>query len=130
MSHLVAVYGSLLNGLGNHGYLRTARFIAHDEVGGLAMFDLGPFPACAGGRYTDRVKVEVYEVDDETLRGLDQLEGHPHFYTRDEFLTSGQRTVWLYIMSNKQRFADGRTPQVVSGDWRSHLAAKVGGHHA
>ena len=80
---LIAVYGSLKKGKGNHGLLSDSRFVAH----GLTepkfnLVSLGSFPGLVdGGNF---VEVEVYSVTPETLSKLDRLEGHPTFYERIE----------------------------------------------
>ena len=47
---------------------------------------------------------EVFHVDEETLRVLDLLEGHPERYTRTEVAVrnaSGEtKTVWMYLLKN------------------------------
>jgi gamma-glutamylcyclotransferase (GGCT)/AIG2-like uncharacterized protein YtfP len=49
------------------------------------------------------VEGEVYEVDNQKLVALDELENHPHFYMRVEhqveFLVSGEKaTVFVYML--------------------------------
>jgi gamma-glutamylcyclotransferase (GGCT)/AIG2-like uncharacterized protein YtfP len=58
---------------------------------------------------SDRISGEVYEIDDQTLRSCDHLEGHPHFYIRKEIevwvldgsgLCEGEyrKTCWAYFI--------------------------------
>jgi gamma-glutamylaminecyclotransferase len=127
MATRVFVYGSLMSGYGNH-----ARFLAGkpgvQRIGPEAettfpfrMVSLGGFPGCLeddGRGGATRVKGEVYEVDNATLRDLDRLEGHPHFYRRREVSLVGRPPAWMYVL------ADGRgcerNPPVPDGDWRAY----------
>lgn len=74
------VYGSLMSGFGNHRFLHDAKFISEARTKGL-MFDAGPFPMAI----TDPLSYiygEVYKINEDTLREIDYLEGHPDFYRR------------------------------------------------
>ena len=73
---LVAVYGSLMQGLHNHTYLEDSKlkgtFVTEPIY---TLIDLGSYP----GLYengTTSINMEVYEVDEHTLANLDILEGY------------------------------------------------------
>jgi len=73
---LVFVYGSLMEGFGNHDILtRNGAHLVGDYrfVGGL-MVSLGAFPAVVTSQ-EGIVHGELYEVDANGLRDLDRLEG-------------------------------------------------------
>jgi len=81
---LVAVYGSLLSGLGNHSVISAGRLVGHGRsVVSFEMASFGSFPGCRVVRRPTRhagpIRVEVYAVTADTLEGLDRLEGHPNF---------------------------------------------------
>jgi gamma-glutamylcyclotransferase (GGCT)/AIG2-like uncharacterized protein YtfP len=80
---LVAVYGTLKKGESNHYLLKDSTFVAEGITNEeYDMVSMGSFPSIiSGGKI---IKVEIYEVDEATLKRLDQLEGHPHFYRRDK----------------------------------------------
>lgn len=85
--HKVFVYGTLKRGFGNNVLLRNSRYIG-DFVSPpiFEMFAVGQhggFPLLTEGEYN--ILGEIWEVDDETLRRLDGLEGVPHMYRREKF---------------------------------------------
>lgn len=87
---IVAVYGSLRQGLGNHRLLENdgVNFLGNGEtLSNATMISMGAFPAITqpsaeGGNYP--IRVEVYEVDEPTFQSLERLEGYPTFYDREE----------------------------------------------
>lgn len=49
------------------------------------------------------VKGELYEVDSDVLKSLDDLEGHPRIYRREvvDIEVNGEKTTaWAYVRSN------------------------------
>ena len=146
MKHTVFVYGSLMRGLGNSGWLRGATFAGHAnlQTRDLQMVSLGGFPALVQRSASQplapedlalMIHGEAYEVDDEGLSALDMLEGHPRFYRRRLLhvrvgAMSGQRDwvgprgkAWVYVLD---RPADWHETVVESLDgrmvsWRWHL---------
>ena len=82
---LVAVYGTLREGFGNH-----RRLLSHVTKVGKGrtkdkyiMVQSG-IPYVSKSEQKDNIVVEVYEVDnDVTLPRLDSLEGHPRWYRRE-----------------------------------------------
>jgi gamma-glutamylcyclotransferase (GGCT)/AIG2-like uncharacterized protein YtfP len=110
---LVAVYGTLKQGHGNHAHFLNKAPIAGDQLGGFKMYSLGGFPACQHtGDNNDRVMVEVYEIDDKELYSLDGLEGYPDFYNRMEVDTCMGKA-WIYNMQEPPVTA----PLVEGGCW-------------
>jgi len=85
------------------------------------MHSLGGFPAITHSPDFPPapVQVEVYEVDDNTFRHLDGLEGYPRFYNRKEVdinLEDGTMTkAWIYFVEDYTRYS--KYPVVESGDW-------------
>lgn|SRR5690606_2631371 len=102
---LVAVYGTLKKGFGNHHLLQTSKFIAAGSISGHRLYQSGiPYVVCdATSPYT--VAVEVYEVSPATLERLDSLEGHPDWYRREVTsvqLSSGETVnAAVYKMRNQ-----------------------------
>lgn len=85
--HRIFVYGSLKTGLYNHPAMDTSKLVCNDGFILGHLYCLGPFPAYKpptglNDDLAGPVYGELYEVDDETLRRLDSLEGHPDFYRR------------------------------------------------
>jgi gamma-glutamylaminecyclotransferase len=119
----VFVYGSLLPGLHNNGMLRDATFLGYRKTSpNFEMFSLTQFPAVCG-EGTTAISGALYHVNDATLRRLDQLEGHPHWYRRQlvdleaSALTAPQRA-WMYVMPREEpEVRGGWVSPVPSGDW-------------
>jgi gamma-glutamylcyclotransferase (GGCT)/AIG2-like uncharacterized protein YtfP len=122
----VFVYGSLMNGFGNNRLLSDSEWIddATFTTFSHGLISLGAFPAlamCDDGE--ERViHGEVYEVDEGTLRNLDQLEGHPTFYERREIELDDGEIVFTYFLN------DDRSHQteefIESGSWRRFKAVE------
>lgn len=110
---LVAVYGTLRRGEGNHGLMRGAEFVGEADINGFAMHSLGGFPAIYPQEDTI-IKAEVYRVSDNQLEGpLDSLEGHPNWYRR-VLIDTPYGQAWVYVMQS-DRYKG--YPVVESGDW-------------
>ena len=73
MIQRVAVYGTLKRGGSNSKLLKGTIFLGEDWLTGVTLYDLGPYPG-ALAEPSKGVKVEVFEVNDQTLEQLDRLE--------------------------------------------------------
>lgn len=123
---LVFVYGSLRKGLHNHGLVQEQKFLGLGRLHPIntrMSFTMRAYCASFPAVYRDQVfnemgtiDGEVYGVDDECLARLDGLEGHPHWYRREEVevtLQDGHNVkVWMYVMTDRPQ-----GPIVASGDW-------------
>jgi gamma-glutamylcyclotransferase (GGCT)/AIG2-like uncharacterized protein YtfP len=110
----VFVYGTLLRGEANHHLLAAAQFLGPGRTQAeYDLVNLGAYPAMVPGAST-AVTGEVYAVNDKTLRRLDQLEGHPHFFRRQTIQLGDGTQVLAYFLSREQ--AQGYPP-IKSGDW-------------
>jgi gamma-glutamylaminecyclotransferase len=118
--HIVAVYGSLRRGFGNHRLLEGSTYLGEAmSPAEYTMLHLGGFPGIVRGGET-AIKVELYEVDDDTLYRLDRLESHPSWYCRqDETFTLADGTqveAGVYVLPSSYN-EGGRFAMVTSGDW-------------
>ena len=112
---LVAVYGTLREGGGNHvtmthasgGKLLGKFWTTPDWT----MYTLGGYPALTEGG-SDSVLLEIYRV--KSLKALDQLEGYPGYYDR-KVIETPWGGAWLYIMDEDA--IPLNTYPVDSGDW-------------
>ncbi len=125
--HKVAVYGSLRRGFGLHDAIRGSKFLGAGETEAIwKMVDLGAYPAVIPEvDKPQKVVVEVYEVDDETLASLDRIEGHPSYYYRSEFRVDiGDKNLkaWIYYLSDGNDYM-GSEVVVDSGDWLKYNTA-------
>lgn len=109
---LVAVYGSLRNGMGNHRLLKDSEYVGTFTTDNKwQMHSLGGFPAIIAGQ--DSVVVELYRVNQDTFRSLDRLEGFPDFYNRKKIDVDGY-TAWIYYMQEDSKYLGELVEQ---GDW-------------
>jgi gamma-glutamylcyclotransferase (GGCT)/AIG2-like uncharacterized protein YtfP len=108
---LVAVYGSLRKGMGNHGLLERndAQLLSTERVTGWNMYSLGGFPYIEPGDGV--ITIEVYAVPITAMQPLDRLEGYPSFYNR-KLITTSKGDAWVYYIEDY----DSSTP-VPNGDW-------------
>lgn len=120
---LVAVYGTLRTGEGNHRCMEYADGVSlgmGKTVENYNLYSLGGFPKVSLTR-TDHevpVVVEVFETDEAGLTGpLDRLEGYPSFYNRTKVavnLDSGETVeAWIYHIEGNS----GLSAPIKNGDW-------------
>ena len=123
MSNLVAVYGSLREGFGNHRILEGSEKLGTHWVPGYEMFSLGAFPGVRKGH--THVFTEVYAVDKPTMERLDLLEGYRgegerNFYDRVEVDTPHGKAYMYTLEGDDYKQSD----LVESGNW-AHWKAKL-----
>ena len=117
--YLVAVYGSLRSGMGNHHYYLSnsnykGTFPTEPEY---TLHSLSAYPGLKLNGNTS-VVMEVYEVDEDTLRSLNHLEGYDPgkkstFYDRIEIDTPwGKAFTYIYVNELSKESI------VESGDWK------------
>lgn len=111
MTANVFVYGTLKEGFGNHRLLEGCRLVSRfaELQGPFRMVSLHAFPGVIRDKKVGgTIYGEVYEVDEETLQGLDTLEGHPHFYERREYIIvysdrgRSRDVAYVYILPYEQ----------------------------
>ncbi|KAL1515901.1 hypothetical protein AB1Y20_002515 [Prymnesium parvum] len=139
--HRVLVYGSLLRGLHNHHHIEGSRLLharARTRDAGFMLVDSGkgyPFAMFSPSfdSFEKRVRLigELYEVSDDTLNALDDLEDHPKWYCRHEVsVDCDDSLVWVYLLNDAATVASilkfrELYPRVdPPGDWRSYLTAQ------
>jgi gamma-glutamylcyclotransferase (GGCT)/AIG2-like uncharacterized protein YtfP len=83
---LLFVYGTLMRGYGNHHRLAHCPFLGKAiTVAPFGLYDCGSCPGMVkAGKGGQPILGEVYQIDGDTLASCDRLEGHPHFYKREE----------------------------------------------
>lgn len=103
MNKIVAVYGTLRKGYGNHAILAEGKceFLGQDTISGYDMYTNGGFPMIVEG--TRDIVIEKYRVTDETtMRRLDRLEGYnpesdKGMYLRRTIKDSEENDIDIYI---------------------------------
>ena len=78
----IFVYGTLRRHYNNNILLRDSEFLGYAKTEPKYSLAVSVIPYLIKGE--DSVIGEVYEVDDDVLKDLDSLEGHPTVYTRKE----------------------------------------------
>lgn len=117
---LVAVYGSLRKGFGNHYLLKDSKYLGeYDTEPIYDMYSISSFPGLVTGGNTS-IKMEVYEVSKEVLRRLNGLEGFiadhhvNNLYNRISIPTPyGDAYTYIYNCSVVTKV------KVESGDWKT-----------
>ena len=110
----IFVYGTLKKGHGNWHYILKNHSLfmgEHTTEPVFTMIDLGAFPGVLADGDT-RIKGEVFEIDDETMRRVDSLEGYPEFYNRQQIETQFG-PAWMYYLGDSYR----GYRQVENGEW-------------
>ena len=116
---LVAVYGSLRSGMGNHRLLAGQRLLVETKTANpYAMYSLGSYPYVRLDRPVNQIIAEVYAVTPECLARLDVLEGYPHYYNRSLVPLESGHEAWMYHIDSQYERA---SPLVESGDWKLYL---------
>jgi gamma-glutamylaminecyclotransferase len=116
--HIVACYGTLMSGFGNHRCFGNSKMIAKGETVEKMKMTASGIPFVTKKEKISPIKVEVYEVNDEILYRLDCLEGHPSFYKREvtdiKLEDGNEAKAWMY-------FCDRNAAEVVpTGDYRDY----------
>jgi gamma-glutamylcyclotransferase (GGCT)/AIG2-like uncharacterized protein YtfP len=123
--HLVFVYGTLRRGCARAMSIRfpDSKFIAEAKVSG-SLYDLGAHPGLLLNESNSPVTGEVYEVDDEILKELDEFEASSHYRREQVEISLGahRRTCWVY--EPDPQFYSLRT-LITSGDWIEYAKTKT-----
>lgn len=123
--HLVFVYGSLRRGGAGAMPIRfpNSKFIADAKVSG-CLYDLGAYPGLLIDESNSLVIGEVYEVDDELLKKLDDFEASSHYWRKQAEVSVGtdRRTCWVYE-PNPEFYSLRRI--ITSGDWMEYAKTKT-----
>lgn len=117
----VFVYGTLRPGFGNHRLIEDAKHVNTVSVAlPFKMYSLGAFPVLINisNETTDKYYItgDIFKVNDQQLKAMDQLEGHPHFYVRAVFDVAGI-PCWIYHMNELPGYSRKVDP-IYSGDWK------------
>jgi len=109
---LLAVYGTLRRGaLNNSYYLCCSKYCGQERIKGVEMFSCNVFPYAVVTDSKQTIKVDLYNVNKETLKELDIFEGYPFHYDRVKVITSKGKA-WMYVVHKVPTL-----PKVTSGDW-------------
>ncbi len=123
--HLVFVYGTLRRGGGRSMSERFpgAKFIADAEVSG-SLYDLGAYPGLLLDDSGSTVFGEVYEVDGELLKELDDFEASSSYRRKRVEISLGAHAKTCWVYEPDPEFYSPRT-LITSGDWVEYARTKT-----
>jgi gamma-glutamylcyclotransferase (GGCT)/AIG2-like uncharacterized protein YtfP len=122
-TNIVAVYGTLREGLENHELLAECKRIGLGWLTGYRMYNLGDAPGIISTRDdSGRIRVEWYKVTDEILASLDEREGYdPKLPENSQHI---RKTIfspygrgWIYLYNRTLSNAD----YMEAGDWERYI---------
>lgn len=111
-TNIIAVYGTLKWGEGNHRLLDGSLYLGDGMTVDKMRLVISGLPFLIENPHDDghHVDVECYAVDDRTLRAIDGLEGHPHFYCREKIKIDLENEIvdaWVYMIPDDGRHDNG-----------------------
>ncbi|WP_235075926.1 gamma-glutamylcyclotransferase family protein [Marinomonas profundimaris] len=118
-TNIVAVYGTLREGLNNHTLISESKRIGHGWLTGFRMHNLGESPGVISTHDdSGRIRVEWYDVSNDILDELDRLEGYDPNATDDsrhirKRVFSPYGRGWIYVYNKPLDHA----PYMEAGDW-------------
>jgi gamma-glutamylaminecyclotransferase len=116
------VYGTLRNGQCNRHFLDRSKFLGMAKTKKRYALYGHWIPFLSRIASVSQVTGEVYSVDDATLLNLDQLEGHPDMYKREQaevILQDGTEIIaWVYFCDTP------RGDLIESGDFLQKTAPR------
>ena len=122
--HLIFIYGSLRRGCARSMAMRfpSAKFIGEAEARG-SLYDLGEYPGLVLSESDSPVVGEVYEVDDETLKQLDEFEASSNYLRKQAAVSLGADKTECWTYEPDPAFYSFHT-QISSGDWLEYSRLK------
>lgn len=123
--HLIFVYGTLRRGSAGAMSLRFpgSKFIAEAQVSG-SLYDLGAYPGLIVNESDRMVVGEVYEVDDELLKKLDDFEASSNYLRKQVEISfdADRKLCWTYEPDPDFYSFD---TLITSGDWIEYAKTKT-----
>jgi len=123
--HLVFVYGTL-----RRGGVRAMPELFPDSklVGGAGvrgrLYDFGAYPGLLLGESDSPVAGEVYEVGEEVLKKLDDIEAPAYYSRREVEVSLGGASVTCWVYEPDLSLYPSRT-LITSGDWIEYAKTKT-----
>ncbi|MFL6284189.1 MAG: gamma-glutamylcyclotransferase [Pyrinomonadaceae bacterium] len=124
--HLVFVYGTL-----RQGGMRAmpcifpdSKFIGKANVGG-SLYDFGTYPGLLLDETHSPVVGEVYEVGEEILNRLDDIESSSYYSRKQVEVSLGERSAVCWVYEPDSELYPRRT-LITSGDWIEYAGTKTG----
>lgn len=118
-TNIIAIYGTLRSGLKDHEIIAKCQPVGLGWLTGFQMYNLGDFPGVIPTHDdSGRIRVEWYDVPNETLEEIDRLEGfdpdasHTSLHFRKPVFSPYGRG-WIYVYNK----ALNDEPYMEAGDW-------------
>ena len=129
----IFVYGTLKQHQPNFAIIKNGVFCGVGRLpksNNFRMVSMGSFPALieAGNNTPQEINGEIWDVDDESFKNVDYLEGYPTFYAREQFniLDSADRehTCWTYFIPDE--LSTKELTSVDNGTWYGYEDSAYG----
>ncbi|MBN1134677.1 MAG: gamma-glutamylcyclotransferase [Methanosarcinaceae archaeon] len=112
----VFVYGTLKIDCSDHGLLDKSKFICASRTEKkYTMLDLGMFPGVTREGEISSIYGEVYEVDRETLKCLDNFEGK--WFSRELVSLDCGFSAWMYFLEEIPVALEEKAYPIKNGIW-------------
>jgi gamma-glutamylcyclotransferase (GGCT)/AIG2-like uncharacterized protein YtfP len=123
-THFVFVYGTLRQGgfRAMPGIFPDSKFVGTANVHG-RLYDFGEFPGLRIDESSSTVTGEVYQIDEEVLNRLDEIEVSSNYLRKQIVVSVGDRTVTCWIYEPDPEFYS-LSNQITSGDWIEYARTK------
>lgn len=123
--HLVFVYGTLRRGgiRAMPDLFPAAKFAGTAKVDG-NLYDMGAYPGLLLDESGSTVTGEVYEIDDEILLELDEIEASSNYWRKQVKVALGNQTMPCWVYGPKPEFYS-LTTLIPSGDWIEYARTKT-----
>ena len=114
MSNLIFVYGTLRSDESRNIILKDSEYIGIFKTAPkYTMINLGSFPGMLMYGSTP-ITGEIYVVTNSVLKILDQIEGPPDFYKREQINIKNFDKIQAYCLDKDKYFS---YPEIESGNW-------------
>lgn len=98
--HYLFVYGSLISHNSHHYLLEGSKFVGRAILENYGLYKIAWYPGIVL-KEGSKVLGEVYEVDENTLKKIDEFEGEGELYKREKIKVilenKKELEVWTYI---------------------------------
>jgi gamma-glutamylcyclotransferase (GGCT)/AIG2-like uncharacterized protein YtfP len=123
--HLVFVYGTLRQGgvRAMPGLFPGSKFIGRANVRG-NLYDLGAYPGLLLDESDSLAVGEVYEIDDEILGRLDEIEAPAYYWRKQVEVSLDNQRMRCWIYEPDARLYPRRV-LIESGDWIEYARTKT-----
>ena len=123
--HHVFVYGTLRRGgvRAMPELFPGSEFVRSASVRG-SLYDFGEYPGLLIGESGSPVAGEVYEVSEEILKKLDDIEAPAHYSRREVEVSLGGEAMKCWVYEPDLSLYPSRT-LITSGDWIEYAGTKT-----